>query len=575
MTLSELQTSIKKHKLDAYIITRSNMFIGQDVLDEENPLLKLTGFSGSAGTLVVTPNKTFLLVDGRYEIQAARQTDKELVEVICGKGNLLSLCLGKLFKDKKAKVGFNSLTNAVQNIEVLERFFPNLSFITDDSAIFENNLCGKPCQVFEHKLEFCGIDRNEKIGNISKLIALNGCDAYLFTAADSVSWLLNLRSNALPDTPLLRAYALLDKDGRVALFGDGLNFETEPTDFSVEPLGNLHKRLKSFKNKTIGFDTQTTPYYCLSLFEKNKITQRRLIDFCQEAKAEKNPVEISGIEAAHLRDGVALIRFLIWLEKHNKNTTELDIVQKLHDFRAKGKNYWSESFGTIAAFAENGAVVHYQPTAESNQKLTNDSLLLLDSGAQYFDGTTDITRTLAIGTPSPEMCENFTLVLKAHIALASQKFINGTSGVALDKIARAPLWNEGKDYKHGTGHGVGCFLNVHEGPQNMGMQSSKLPIKENMILSVEPGYYKEGAYGIRIENLVRVVKSDLSDDNNDFLEFKILTLCPIDKQLINKYLLSEKELSWLNNYHREVYEKLSPLLNDAEQDWLRNACSPL
>ena len=250
MTLSELQNSIKKHKLDAYIITRSNMFIGQDVLDEENPLLNLTSFSGSAGTLVVTPSKTFLLVDGRYEIQAARQTDKEFVEVICGKGNLLSLCLEKLFKNKKAKIGFNSLTNAVQSIEVLERFFPNLSFVADDSAIFENNLCGKPCQVFEHKLEFCGIDRNEKIGNISKLIGLNGCDAYLFTAADSVSWLLNLRSNALPDTPLLRAYALLDKDGRVALFGNGLNFETEPTDFSVEPLGNLSKRIKNFKNKT-------------------------------------------------------------------------------------------------------------------------------------------------------------------------------------------------------------------------------------------------------------------------------------------------------------------------------------
>lgn len=276
-----------------------------------------------------------------------------------------------------------------------------------------------------------------------------------------------------------------------------------------------------------------------------------------------------------MRDGVAMVRFLHWLSGNWPGKTELDVVKKLHDFRAQGENYWSESFGTIAAAGPDGAVVHYQPAAETDRKLEEGSLLLLDSGAQYFDGTTDITRTIALGTPSPEMCDNFTLVLKAHIALASQKFIDGTDGMSLDKIARSPMWNEGKDYKHGTGHGVGCFLNVHEGPQNIGMYSSSYPLRKNMILSVEPGYYQEGAYGIRIENLVRVAACEQTDFAKDFLEFKILTLCPVDKQPVNKYLMSSGEISWLNNYHKQVYERLSPFLNASEKNWLKDACSPL
>ena len=575
MTLKELQTAVKKSKLNAYIVTRSNMFIGQDLLDDENPLRALTGFSGSAGTLVVTPDKAFLLVDGRYEIQAARQTNPDEVKIICGRNNLIAQCLTGLFGGKPAKVGFNSFTNAVRGIERLAERFPDIAFIPDTSQIFANNIFGRPCRVFEHKIEFCGVGRNEKIGGISSRIGSCGCDAYLFTAADSVSWLLNIRSDALPDTPLVHTYALLDKDGRITLFGDNLNFDFEPADFGVEPLAKLPRALKAYKNKTVGFDAETTPYFFRQLFAERKIAERPLEDFCQTAKAEKNPVEISGIEAAHLRDGVAMVRFLHWLSGNWPGKTELDVVKKLHDFRAQGENYWSESFGTIAAAGPDGAVVHYQPAAETDRKLEEGSLLLLDSGAQYFDGTTDITRTIALGTPSPEMCDNFTLVLKAHIALASQKFIDGTDGMSLDKIARSPMWNEGKDYKHGTGHGVGCFLNVHEGPQNIGMYSSSYPLRKNMILSVEPGYYQEGAYGIRIENLVRVAACEQTDFAKDFLEFKILTLCPVDKQPVNKYLMSSGEISWLNNYHKQVYERLSPFLNASEKNWLKDACSPL
>ena len=354
MTLKELQTAVKKSKLNAYIVTRSNMFIGQDLLDDENPLRALTGFSGSAGTLVVTPDKAFLLVDGRYEIQAARQTNPDGVKIICGRNNLLAQCLTGLFGGKPAKVGFNSFTNAVRGIERLAERFPDIAFIPDTSQIFANNIFGRPCRVFEHKIEFCGVGRNEKIGGITSRIGSCGCDAYLFTAADSVSWLLNIRSDALPDTPLVRAYALLDKDGRITLFGDNLNFDFEPADFGVEPLAKLPRALKAYKNKTVGFDAETTPYFFRQLFAERKIAERPLEDFCQTAKAEKNPVEISGIEAAHLRDGVAMVRFLHWLSGNWPGKTELDVVKKLHDFRAQGENYWSESFGTIAAAGPDG-----------------------------------------------------------------------------------------------------------------------------------------------------------------------------------------------------------------------------
>ena len=452
------------------------MFIGQDLLDDENPLRALTGFSGSAGTLVVTPDKAFLLVDGRYEIQAARQTNPDKVKIICGRNNLLAQCLTGLFGGKPAKVGFNSFTNAVRGIERLAERFPDIAFIPDTSQIFANNIFGRPCRVFEHKIEFCGVGRNEKIGGISSRIGSCGCDAYLFTAADSVSWLLNIRSDALPDTPLVRAYALLDKDGRITLFGDNLNFDFEPADFGVEPLAKLPRALKTYKNKTVGFDAETTPYFFFaSCLPNAKLPSVRWKISARRPKPKKTRSKSAELKRRICATASPWFVFLHWLSGNWPGKTELDVVKKLHDFRAQGENYWSESFGTIAAAGPDGAVVHYQPVAETDRKLEEGSLLLLDSGAQYFDGTTDITRTIALGTPSPEMCDNFTLVLKAHIALASQKFIDGTDGMSLDKIARSPMWNEGKDYKHGTGHGVGCFLNVHEGPQNIGMYSSSYP----------------------------------------------------------------------------------------------------
>lgn len=576
MTLEEFQSILKKHKLDAYIVTRGNMFIGQDLLVEENRIQDLTGFTGSAGTLIVTPNKAFLCVDGRYDIQAAQQTNPAEVEILTGSRQNVYKWLNTLNNNKTYKVAYNSWTNGIKEVANWKRSFANITFIPDPSEIFDNNLNLKKTRVFEHKSEFAGVESIEKIAEITRYNQQQKLDAFLFTAADSVSWLLNLRSDALPDTPIFRAFALVDISGRVTVFADNIKLDFTPSpDIDFQPFKNLEKILKTYKKKSIGIDFDGAPQIIASLCEKHKVNYRNRFNPTLLSKAIKNPVEISGIEASHLRDGTTLCKFLYWLENNLSGLTELDVVTKLHEFRSQGENFWSESFGTIAGFGENGAIVHYQPTPETNRTLVPGSLLLLDSGAQYFDGTTDVTRTLPVGNPSSEMIDNFTLVLKAHIALASACFPQRANGVSLDKIARSVMWQQGKDYNHGTGHGVGCFLNVHEGPQNMGNLSSQHTIMENMILSIEPGYYKEGAYGIRIENLARVTAVENPDFSEPFHQFKILTLCPIDKRLVNKYLMSSGEISWLNNYHQEVFEKISPFLNKDETNWLKDACSPL
>jgi Xaa-Pro aminopeptidase len=277
---------------------------------------------------------------------------------------------------------------------------------------------------------------------------------------------------------------------------------------------------------------------------------------------------------SHIRDGAALSKLLFWLEKNKQNKTELEVVQKLHEFRIEQNLFFSESFATIAGVGSNGAVVHYQPNEQTNRALEENQLLLLDSGGQYLDGTTDVTRTIPIGTVSDEMITDFTQVLKAHIALARSRFPQNTSGMKLDVLARAQMWQRGLDYKHGTGHGVACFGNVHEGPQSISVGGSPFGLKPNMVVSDEPGVYKENAYGIRIENLLYTRAADLPQ-SADFLEFTVLTKVPIDKRLINVYLLEQGELEWLNAYHQQVYKDIAPYLSGDEQRWLQKACSPL
>lgn len=564
MELKSIQKQLAKYKLDGFWLTRGNLFIGQDVLPEENLIYQLTGFTGSAGNLLILPEKCLLFVDGRYALQAPQQVNKKEVEVICTVGQSFKSWLQNHCASKK--IGYTPWCCSIQEILNIKgpQMVADASFLPYKQAAITAN-------VFEHDIAFCGQSREEKIARAAEELQHHNLSAALFTSADSVSWLLNLRSDALPDTPVFRGMVLLDIERHVWIFSDNCNTDKLPSNLKILPLTELEKRLKKFKKQSIGIGFSCTPAAVYSLMQANNINIVRMKDICQEYKAIKNPCEQQGITDAHIRDGAAVCKFLYWLEHHKQGMTELDIVKKLHDFRAKNQNYISESFETIAAFGSNGAIVHYSPTAATNKKLEDGNMLLLDSGAQYLDGTTDITRTIAVGNVPPQMIDDFTLVLKGNIALSRTNFPTGTCGYHLDAVARQPLWQEGKNYNHGTGHGVGCFLNVHEGPHSISQNNQSAKLQAGMITSIEPGFYQEQKYGIRIENLALIVPSE----HENFLKFKILTLVPIDKRLINEYLLSDGERKWLNAYHQEVFSQISPLLNAAEKDWLQEACAPI
>lgn len=563
MSLETLQKTLKKQKLNAFIIPHNNLFLGQDILDEENLILQLSGFSGSAGILVVTTSESFLLVDGRYELQAPQQTAGKNIKTVCLRPYAPLAWLNQHFAGQK--VGYNPwCLSAAQTAKLTE-----LKLVAD-SALLPLPLSSRSATLFEHQIEYCGQSAAQKIAQLSQWLQQKNLDSVFISAADSVSWLFNLRSDALPETPVFRGFAIVEQSGRFHLFAD--NIDTAKLGFSlkIHALTELEKYLKKYKKQTMAFDFDAAPAAVVTLAEQNKIELRRQPDFCQTLKAVKNDCELQGIRQAHIRDGVAVCKFLHWLDSNRHGKTELDIVAKLHEFRSRQPLFISESFATIAAAGSNGAIVHYSPTPQTNAELGNDSLLLLDSGGQYLDGTTDITRTIALGTPSIAMINDFTLVLKSHITLSRTMFPETTAGGKLDAIARRPLWLEGKDYNHGTGHGVGCFLNVHEGPVSISAASDK-PLGLHAVTSIEPGYYLDGQYGIRIENLVEVCAAE----QPNFLRFQNLTMVPIDKRAINKYLLSESEIAWLNDYHRTVFETISPHLTAAEKQWLSEACAPL
>ena len=559
MTIDDIQQKLKQESLDAYIIGYENRFLGQDILPQEHKIKYLCGFSGSAGMLAVTADKVFLFVDGRYELQARQEVDTNKISVV-NQTPCLENVLCFLKQQKVQKIGFDGWSVAAGEIAENESLFPKLRFV--DVGTWVDLEAKSIVEVKERSSVYAGASRKDKLRLLIDIMQAGGADYYLVTAADSVSWLLNIYAKDLQCSPVVRAYALIDKNGEVKLIANNLQ-----TDFQVCTFGEFENWLKMQTAKIL-YTAASIPSRLKKILKNGVPVQ----DICQLQKAEKNETELQGMINCHRRDGVALVKLLYWLQNNWRGKTELEVVQKLHELRQEQDLFFEESFETIAGAAENGAIVHYQPTEKTNRKLQENNLLLLDSGGQYFDGTTDVTRTVALGIPSAEMIHDFTMVLKGHIALERAIFPKETSGVQLDALARLPLWQEGKDYKHGTGHGVGCFGNVHEGPNRISNKGSMYGFKANMVTSIEPGYYKENAYGIRIENLVY---SKPSKKYENFLEFETLTLVPIDKKLIDVYLLDAGEQDWLNNYHRKVYESLAACVNDDEKKWLKESCSPL
>lgn len=559
MTLSDLQKELKNRRWDAYIITRGNMFLSQEAtLPQENKLKEICGFSGSAGTLLVLQNRAVLLVDGRYELQAAQEVDTTAIEIVC-----TSESIGSWLQKNIAEpltIAYDPWCHSISETDFWNRALKKHKFIEDNLQILGSRIYPQEANIFEHDIEFAGVSVEEKISYLTGFMQENNLDAFFISECDAVSWLLNLRSDCLPDTPVLRAFALINKDGEVSLFTNDLQ--------------KIEEELSSYKGKDIGLSPNATPKKIQSMMKAHKVWICSLANPILGWKAVKNPIELSGMRNAHLRDAVAMCKFLYWLEHNWRGQTELSIVDKLYELRAQGKYFKGLSFATIAAFGNNGAVVHYRPKPETNQPLSSGSVLLLDSGAQYLDGTTDITRTIAISQAPAEIIADFTQVLKAHIATASALFPTGTSGASIDTIARSRLWNFGKDYNHGTGHGVGVFGNVHEAPVSLSRRG-KYPLEAGNITSIEPGYYVAGSHGIRIENLVYVSSSDADNLPLPMLKFTPLTLVPLDKRLIDKYLLSQPELDWLNRYHQLIWQEVSPLLDPETQNWLKEACSPL
>ena len=594
---STLEQAIGAANLDLYLVPMVDEFQGEYIPAYAARLPHLTGFDGSAGLGVfwaapTAERKHVLFVDGRYTLQAAQQVDTSAIDVInSGDVPFLDWLDGA---GAGMRIGFDPWLITQAQIEGWKRataahgvtWVAHAVNLVD--ALWKDQPAPPAGEVVLQPLALTGASYEEKRAAIIATITKQDADCVVLTQPDAINWVLNIRGSDVPFNPLLLAHMLLRSDGTAMLF-------THPHTLSAEVAAYFKAQkieVAAIKNLFAGkyvrpqlearrmmLDKATTPMGWFALAEKLDITMVPGEDPAALPKATKNAVELAGIRAAHRRDGLALSQFLHWFDAQNeqgKYPDELAVVNRLEAFRAVSEQYRGASFATIAGAASNGAIVHYRANEHSNRRARVGELFLLDSGGQYPDGTTDVTRTLFVagpsgGTAAPAMKEHFTRVLKGHIALASVRFPAGTSGVQLDVLARQYLWEAGLDYDHGTGHGVGTFLCVHEGPQRISKKGSSVALMPGMILSNEPGYYASGQYGIRIENLVAVVDAGKSEQGKPMLAFETLTLAPIDIRLIEVTMLTANERNWLNAYHRRVYQAHADQLDYEGKRWLLQA----
>ena len=577
--LSSLRYILKKDHLDGFIINRGDEFLNEYVAPYAERLAWLTGFTGSAGIAVVLPDNAAVFSDGRYILQMQQQLDQELWEYhhISHKSPLAWILDHNHLQ--KLKLGYDPRLMSQKNLESLQNNKIILVPITDNpiDTIWLDQP-GYPNQPIEpHPLEFSGLSHHNKIEKLQKELLFNNEDAFIFCDPASICWLLNIRGSDVPYSPIPLVFAILYRD-HVCLYADQEQYSETLSDFLGHTVklcsrNDIYADLRKIKSFVIGLDKNQTPIGFIQLLEKQEISIHYRTNPILLPKSCKNQVEQKGAINAHIRDGIAICRFLFWLEKHGIDKSETVVAEKLNQFRIEtgGKFYKEESFPAISAIGSNGAIVHYQATKTNHSIIRDNQLYLIDSGGQYKDGTTDITRTIWMGkkfAPS-SIREQATMVLKGHIALSSAVFPIGTTGSQLDVLARYALWQNGLNYDHGTGHGVGSYLSVHEGPCRISSQPFPISLKEGMILSNEPGYYLAGHHGIRLENLLLVCKAPY----DNFLKFKPLTLVPFDWKIINPTLLTPQEKNWLNNYHKQITDLIYPHLNKNEQTWLMKMCT--
>ncbi|WP_315055797.1 aminopeptidase P family protein [Chryseobacterium indoltheticum] len=583
--VAALREEMQKNNVDAFIVYSADPHMSEYLPEEWQERAWLSGFLGSAGFVVITKDKAGLWTDGRYFTQAPIELAGSGIDLFKdgmeGTPNYIDWIISEI--PANGKVAVNALATSHSNWELLYQKLNAKNLTLVDSPLLKTvwKERGTPSKnpIFVHPLDRAGKSVTDKISAIRQKMEEQEVTVHVISSLDDVAWTLNLRGSDVESNPVFLGYILITKNDAI-LFTDLEKMEVEARKQMDEsfvkmmPYEEFNNHLRTIKNEKV----LVSPNSNQSIFEALKIDN----EFVKAAvpgnimKAQKNETELEGFRKVMVRDGVAMVKFLYWLT-HNagkETMNEYSIGKKLREFRAAGENFVGESFGSIVGYKDNGAMMHYSAKTEGSKEVTNDASILVDSGGQYLEGTTDITRTLALGAVSEEFKTNSTLVLQGMIRLSMVKFPKGTRGVQLDAIARLPLWMNGKDYNHGTGHGVGSFMNVHEGPQNIRKDMNPQELLVGMVVSNEPGYYVEGEYGIRHENLIAVKESETTGSGT-FYEFETLTFCPFFKDTIVKEILSEEEINWLNTYHKTCEEKLAPHLEGEVKEWFLSLVSPI
>lgn len=589
LRLARLRELMKREHLSAFIFPSTDAHQSEYVADHWRGREWISGFNGSAGTAVVTMKSAALWTDSRYFLAAEEQledTEYQLMRLKMEGTPTIAEWLGKELQDVQSpEVGLDGMVNSYNYVKDLSYSLRKLGGITLRTnldpleQIWENrpSLPANPVEI--QPLEYAGETLVSKVARIRKSLRELHADGMLVSALDDIAWTLNLRGTDVHCNPVFVSYLLIESD-KVSLFVDDNKLSPEVKQYlqdnqvSLYNYNKVEKCLESYSEYNILLDGDETSYYLWKTVKCQEIVAAA--SPIPAMKAVKNEAEIEGYRSAMLKDGVAMVKFLKWLKPAVEagGQTEISIDEKLTSLRAEQKLFRDISFDTIAGYAQHGAIVHYEATPETDVVLKPEGLILIDSGAQYQDGTTDITRTIALGGVSEEMKHIYTLVLKAHIQLELVKFPDGASGTQLDAVGRECMWREGYNFLHGTGHGVGSYLCVHEGPHQIRMEWMPTPLRAGMTLTDEPGLYLAGKFGVRIENTV-LISDYMSTEFGKFLQIEPLTLCPIDTTPIDVDMLLPEEIDWLNAYHHSVYEKLSPFLDEEEKIWLENATKPI
>lgn len=580
--LVRIRELMKKYRIDSYIVPSSDPHISEYLPDYWKSRSWISGFTGSAGTFVITQKKAALWTDSRYFLQAEKELANSGIELCklgmpdtptlevwistqLGKGDVVGFD-GRVFQTTQAKSIIDSLNKS--NIKCN----PYIDLI---APIWAKRPPLPTSKAFLQELKYAGKSISEKISEIRKIMQSKGSTAYLLCALDEVCWTFNIRGNDISYNPVTLSYGYIDQKQAILFIDfekldENLANQLQEQGVIIKPYAKVERQISRLNKKNvIIIDPARTNYYLYtSIPSKVKIIEATGI--VTELKAHKNNVELEGFRNAMVQDGIALVEFFNWLEENlgKAKITELYIAEKLAEFRSKRVDFVCESFSSIVGYADHGAIVHYSASKETEYEVKPKGFLLIDSGGQYRNGTTDITRTIHLSEPTAEEKTDYTLVLKGMIQISMMKFPIGTRGSQLDTLARMAMWSRNINYGHGTGHGVGSFLNVHEGPMQI-RPDNHLPIEVGEVMSNEPGLYRQGKHGIRTENLITCI-NDTENDFGKFLKFETLTLCPIETKAINIDMLLPEEIEWLNSYHQAVFEKISPLISKELQAWLKN-----